>query len=121
MLRAREIRVRSKQLAVLSTDLCIQRFRAQSRTCVKPERREDPDRRSDVEMYGPLGRGLRKALESPTVCSELALPLALLNVDAYKPRAGITIRSRSATMRFPAARRRSASVGRRSAIQIWQF
>ena len=58
VLRAREIRMRRKSLALLPTDFDIQRFRAQSRTCVKPERREDPDRRSDVEMYGPLGRGL---------------------------------------------------------------
>ena len=102
-------------------DFQIMRFRAQGRTCVKPERREDSDRQSDVEMHGPLGRDLREALGFPMVCSELALPLALLKVDACKPRARVTIRSRSATTRFPSERRRSTSVRRRSAIQLWLF
>ena len=88
---------------------------------MKPERSEDSDRQSDVEMDGPLGRDLREALEVQMVCSELALPLALLKVDACKRKAGIKIRSRSETMRFPAEMRSSTSVGRRSAIHIWQF
>ena len=52
VLRAREIRFRAKLPKLLPTDLNMYGFRAQ-------ERREDSDRRSDVELYGPLGSGSR--------------------------------------------------------------
>ena len=121
VLRAREISFRAKLFALLLAEFEIYGFRAQGRTCVKLECSEGSDRQSDVELYGPLGRDLRETLELPMVCSELASPLALLNADACKPRARIKIRSRSATMRFPAERRRSTSVRRRSATQNCEF
>ena len=71
VLRAREIRMRAQLLAFVPMDFQILRFRAQGRTCVKPERREDSDRQSDVEMYGPLGRDLREAHELSVICYEI--------------------------------------------------
>ena len=117
VLRSLKIRFRAKLLTLLPTDLGIYGFRAQNRTRVKPERREDSDRQPDVEMCGSLGRDLREELELHIVLSELELPLALLRVDACKPRAMFKIRSCSATTRFPAERRRSTSLRRRSTTQ----